>query len=379
MKIYSFRFIQIELTLAALMFLGITGWLVASPNTLVEAVDGVRGIIGPEPIAVAENTFYGVTDTIQQKTSTANTPGFWSPSALPAQSQVALSLDASPKIFSPRPIPPLDPSLAAPGEGLWTPMPNAFDPSAVPLMYKSFLHPDSSRPYAQVAIVALDATRLRLRVVAGTREPVSSVRVSRPGLIPNAHVPSLVAAFNGGFKALHGHHGMMVDGQMLLSPLLDSNTIALYRDGSIRIAPWSVISNTHPLMQSFRQTPAYFVWQGQINPDLQNEQIVSWGKSVSGKVAIWRSALGISADGRTLYYAAGESLTAQHLAEALVAAGASNVAESDVNWSFERFLMYAPNNGNFAEQVLLDKMVYEPGMYVTRPAPRDFFYVTLGK
>jgi len=381
MKIYSFKFIQIELIAVALMFLVITGWLVASLNTLPQVVDGVRGLVGPEPIALAENTFYGVTDSLQQKTSAANTPGFWSPPALsvPAQPQVAPNLHASPKLFLPRAVTPLYPALAAPGEGAWTPLPNAFDASAAPLMYKTFLHPDSIRPYAQVGIVALDATRLRLHAVAGTREPVSSMKVLYLGLIPNADLASLVAAFNGGFKALHGHHGMMVDGQMVLAPQPNSDTIALYRDGSIRIAPWSAISNTLPLMQSFRQTPAYLAMQGQVNPALQYEQFNLWGKSVSGKTAIWRSALGISADGHTLYYAAGEALTAQTLAQALVAAGASDVAELDVNSSFERFLMYAPSAGNYSEQVLLGQMIYEPGMYVARPAQRDFFYVTIRK
>ena len=171
----------------------------------------------------------------------------------------------------------------------------------------------------------------------------------------------------------------MVKGQALLPPLLNANTIALYRDGSMRIAPWSFISDTLPLMGSFRQTPAYLALDGQTNPDLQNEQFSPWGKSVNGKIAISRSALGISADGRTLYYAAGESLTTQHLAEALLAAGASNVAELDVNWSYQHLLTYAPRAGNPTEQVLLDAMVYQPGMYVTRPSARDFFYLTLVK
>ncbi len=379
MRFYTFRIIKIELALIAVALVMLTGWAVASPNGLPQVVDGVRGVVGPEPIAFAENTFYGVADTIQQKTATGNTPGFWSPPVAPAQSSNAAIPRAPQTQFAPRSIVPLVPNLVVLGEGLWVPLTNTFDPSAAPLMYKTFLHPDATRSYTQVAIVALDAARLRLHVVAGTREPAPAVRVPRPGLIPSSDVPSLVAAFNGGFKAMHGQHGMMVNGQTLLAPQPDSDTIALYRDGSVRIAPWSVISNTLPLMESFRQTPAYLAREGQINPDLQNERIVAWGKSVSGKIAIWRSALGVSADGRTLYYAAGESLTAQTLAQALVAAGASDVAELDVNWSFERFLTYAPKTGNLTEHVLLDAMVYDPGMYVARPAPRDFFYVTLGK
>lgn len=383
-RMNTIRMIKIELALLVLMIVVITTQVASSANALIPIVDAVRNVIGPEPIALAENIFYGTADTIQQHTTATNASAYWSPPALSTpvpQSIIAPSAHPpqvqAPVPFSPRAATLLQHTFPVAGEGAWLPLPNAFAPSAAPLMYKTFLHPDPTRTYAQVAIVAMDATRLRLHVVAGTREPVSAVRVPRPGLISSSDRASLVAAFNGGFKAMHGQHGMMVDGQMLLAPQPEADTIALYRDGTVRIAPWSSISDTLPLMQAFRQTPAYLAMNGQINPDLQNEQLVGWGKSVSGKVAIWRSALGIGADGRTLYYAAGESLTAQTLAQALVAAGASDVAELDVNWSFERFMTYAPYQTRLTEQVLLDAMVYEPGMYVSRPAPRDFFYVTL--
>ena len=244
-------------------------------------------------------------------------------------------------------------------------------------MYKTFLHPDPERPYARVAIVAIDATRLRLHAVAGTAEPVSPLLIPRSGLIPSSDLPLLVAAFNGGFKAMHGQFGMMVDGQTILPPKPESDTIALYRDGRVRIAPWADISDTIGSMQSYRQTPPYLVYRGQVNPSLQDEKLITWGATVSGQTVIWRSALGLSADGQTLYYAAGESLTARRLAEALAAATANDVAELDVNWGYERFLMYAPPTGNFNEQILLSRMIYQRGMYVAHPASRDFFYLTL--
>ena len=381
------RIIKIELALG-LVLLGLWGWVALPPSAVGQIVDAVRNVVGPEPIAFAEDVFYSAMDSVQQVLASHNLLGSASPAAavvipssnrgnapVPIQPNFALRPEES----APRQGTSPAPNEATAGDGIWTPIPNSFDPGAAPLMYKTLLHPDRARAYAQVAVVAMDATRLRLHVVAGTSEPESPVRVSRPGLIPTSDRSGLVATFNGGFKAIHGNHGMMVNGQMILAPKRDSDTIALYRDGTVRIAPWSIISNTLPLMQSFRQTPPYLVMKGQANPDLQKEQIFSWGKSISGKVAIWRSALGISADGRTLYYAAGEALTAQTLAQSLVAAGASDVAELDVNWSFERFLIYAPLAGKWTERVLLDAMVYQPGIYVSRPSAKDFFYVTLVK
>lgn len=269
------------------------------------------------------------------------------------------------------------PRLAAPGEGVWVPLSNAFDPSAAPLMFKTFLHPDLDRSYARVAIVAIDASRVRVHVVAGTQEPVSPVRIPRTGLIPQSDLPGLVAAFNGGFRAIHGGYAMMVGGQTLLPPKSYGDTIALYKDGSIRIAPWSVISATLPLMDSYRQTPPYLAYQGQIDSSLTNEASLLWGATVTRQTVIWRSALGLSADHQTLYYGAGESLTALRLAQAMVAAGASDVAELDVNLSYERFLTYDPPNGNFDGVALLAAMNTKPKLYTLIPATRDFFYLTL--
>ena len=396
----------IVIPLALIVTMALT-FLAIQPTAIPSLVDQTRTLVGPEPIAAAENVFYGVSDAYRKMTcGDCTTPGYWTPpvapsvgAPAPSAARIATQRTAPPSVavpalltttvaaqpptplgFQPRDLAPLYPALAAPGEGVWSPLPNPFDARrAAPLMYKTFLHPDPTRPYARVAIVAMDATRLRLHAVADTVEPVSAARVARPGLIPRADLAALVAAFNGGFKAIHGHYGMMVDGQTILPPQPNADTIAIYRDGRVRIAPWSIISDTLPSLQSFRQTPAFLAYQGQVNSALADEQLFSWGKSVSGKTVIWRSALGISADGRTLYYAAGESLTARRLAEALVAAGASDVAELDVNWSFERFLTYAPPSGNYAEQVLLDQMRYQPGMYVARPSARDFFYLTLAK
>ena len=387
MRINLFKVLEIELALVALALLATFGFLATTPTALAQIVELARGVVGPEPIAFAENAFYGIQDAYQRWTFQGRTtPGYWTPATAPSTA-LAAPLDgtarprppASGFAFQPRDVTPPYPALAAPGEGVWTPMANAFARAAPPLMYKTFLHSDPQRPYARVAIVAMDATRLRLHAVAGTNEPASSANAPRSGLIAAADLASLVAAFNGGFRAIHGHYGMMVDGQTILPPQPSADTIAIYRDGRVRIAPWSAIANTLPQMQSFRQTPAFLAYQGQVNSALAHEELFFWGKSVSGKTVIWRSALGVSADGRTLFYAAGESLTAQRLAEALVAAGASDVAELDVNLSYQRFLTYAPARSGFAEHVLLDTMVYQPGMYVSRPAARDFFYLTLVK
>ncbi len=369
------------LALVMVISLSLGGLVILQPAAIPPLVDLARAVIGPQPVAFAENLFYGAEDALQRRICNGcTTPGYWSTTdsksaSIPKSAQGIVPARSALPLPPPN-VSPLYPSLAAPGEGVWQAMPNPFDPTA-PLLYKTFLHPDPARGYARVAIVAIDLTRVRLHEAAGTVEPASSVRATRTGLVPASDLTSLVATFNGGFKAVNGHFGMMVDGQMILPPQPNADTIAIYRDGHVRIAPWSAIADTLPQMQSFRQTPPYMIWHGAVNRDLLAPATTLWGAYVDGSTVIWRSALGLSASGTRLFYAVGESLTARRLAEALVAAGASDAAELDVNRSFDHFLTYAPTNGKYGEQALMDNMIYRPGMCTMSPSSRDFFYLTL--
>nr|WP_275939089.1 phosphodiester glycosidase family protein [Polyangium spumosum] len=224
----------------------------------------------------------------------------------------------------------------------------------------------------------MDLQRVTIRLVAGTTEPVSeNVPLSaRPGLIPRAEHPDLVAAFNGGFKALHGQYGMMIEGKTFLPPRKFACTVGLYRDGSVRIGTWPALAPTEPEMAAYRQTPACLVEGGELNKKL-TEYNRNWGATVSGETVIRRSAIGVDATGRTLFYALGEAVTAQSLARAIKAAGAHAAAQLDVNYAFPRFLLFdhPPGAERSLAASLVPKIDYRETDYVKDPSPRDFFYV----
>src|SRR6185312_6070794 len=145
------------------------------------------------------------------------------------------------------------------------------------------------RSYSAVAVVAIDLDRLGLSLVAGTVEPQSASvpKAERPGLVPPEHFGDLVAAFNGGFKAEHGHYGMMLDGRTYLPPRKTSCTVALYRDGSLRVRTFSALEATVPDMVGYRQTPPCLVEQGEIHGTLQvAEDSHGWGAAIGGETII---------------------------------------------------------------------------------------------
>jgi hypothetical protein len=202
----------------------------------------------------------------------------------------------------------------------------------------------------------------------------------RPGLVAAADQADLVAVFNGGFMVHHGAWGMKVGDDVFLPPKDDGCTVALLRDGAVRIRTYPVIAASMPDVLAYRQTPPCLVEQRAVFPALLgSEKPRRWGMSETGGLDIRRSALGIAEGGRTLFYALGEWINPRQLADAMLAAGAVDAAELDVNWSYTRFLLYgspaAPGAEPAVTATLIPKLKHTPRQYVGKPADRDFFYL----
>src|SRR5262245_39538914 len=243
---------------------------------------------------------------------------------------------------------------------------------------RAFLQPDPDRPYAVAAIVAFDLRATRLHLVLGTDEPHSPVVIRRTGAIPAAdRKPGvLLAAFNGGFKARHGHFGVMVDGTTVLPPIDGFGTVAIYRDGQVRIGAWdSAITATSELL-AWRQNGPLVIENGQINPHTADTTSRDWGIILNGVTAVWRSGLGISPDGRTLYYIAGNSLTLPTLVRTLAATGASAALQLDINVGMVHFDAMQTTPAGRDAIPLFESMKAQRHDRFLGVDTRDFFYVT---
>jgi hypothetical protein len=298
--------------------------------------------------------------------------------APPAAPPPPPALEPSPP-FPPPAFPPPKPRTAKPGDGVWAPF--AAEPAGgEALLYRTTVHPDPIKPHIYVAVVAADLRRVDVRLVAGTHEPLSKTVPDdhRPGLIPAADLADLLVAHNGGFMSRHGGFGMVIGGDTFLPPREDGCVVGLYRDGAVRIRTWPELAPTAAAMLAWRQTPPCLIEQAKVHPTLLAEpKTKRWGSAEGGDVEIRRSALGIAEGGRTLLYGSGEWITPRALADAMAAAGAVDAAELDINWSYTRFLLYAhpaPSAPPEVTATLIPKTKHAAGLYVRRPADRDFFY-----
>ncbi len=290
--------------------------------------------------------------------------------------------DAAPtaRAFHPDDVGPMSPRTTP--DGIWAPLQDHAHPGLPTIAFTTKLHPDKVRGAAEVFVLAVDRRRIRLFAVAGVDEPKATAAsdeakaYSRLGRIAPEHLPALLAAFNGGFKAQHGGLGMKVDGVVLVPPKDEACTVATYENGSVRIGAWSELAPTEPQMLFFRQTPRCLYAHGTRHPDIVNEKSTRWGAAFNGDTVIRRSAIGLDGTGDTLFVAVSSATTPLTLAEAMHHAGAVDVAQLDVNWSFPKLLVYRKNaRGELDAASLFPGFVFTKDEYARRRSGRDFLYL----
>jgi hypothetical protein len=269
----------------------------------------------------------------------------------------------------------IKPFSELPGEGTW--LPYIPDGSGQVVAYKTFLSPDPDRPYAIVDVIALDLAKTQLHFALGLDEPYESAKIPRAaGKIPpqDQQLDLLLAAFNGGFMVEHGHFGAMADGLVAVHPKDNLGTLAIYRDGSLRMGEWGSDLQPSKQMVAYRQNGPLAIRDGQISTLVADPSY--WGYTISGDTVTWRSGLGLSRDGRTLYYLAGPSLSIQTLTDAMQTAGLWTAMQLDINKYWVHFVAIHPVDGQLTCEPLDENAMKVHANRFLVGFSRDFFYIT---
>lgn len=347
---------------------GEQAWL---PN-LVSRVRELPGV-GPEKIAFLENVFFLATDWV---TRLAHGGASSSPAATVTPSPPATEVPASPAAGTPPS--QKTPADSATAQPLPSPSPTAEGRRlADGVVWRGSVRPDPARPYAAVEVVEIDPGLLQLKMVPGTWEPRPTTGLVGSGVIPTEDWPALVAAFNGGFAAMHGQYGMMVDRKVYLPARDGVATVAVYEDGTIRMGTWGRDLVQTPDMVSLRQNCPPLIENGTITAE--TGKLTLWGLSVSDEVYLYRSGLGVTKDGRLLYVC-GRSLSAYTLARALQMAGAWYAMQLDVDEFHVAFITYdvQPTQAGGPPAVTGRKLLANMRGFDTfflKPFQLDFFYL----
>ncbi len=384
-----------------LAFLAVNTW----PALGAEGADLLRSLIGDKAVAGLEMKFNQMQDGLQKlkyqlRLETPAAP--WNTSQVPiptphfTETMTFTPENRTPQVIQPTPIltmfntpeptytptpyvwrlVALTPLGAAAGEGLWS----AYiqDAEGYSVAYRTFLQPDSSRPYTLVAIVAIDLTRTRLHFKLGSFESAGENTQPRTGAIPQddrvANV--LMAAFNGGFQARHGQFGAMADGVMALPPRDGLGTLMIYKSGRVILGEWGPGSAITPNVLALRQNGPLVVQQGGINPRIHNNSPQDWGYTVNDVSPTVRTGIGLSADGNTLFYFCGPSLSMEMLAKSMQSAGAWNAIQLDINNYWALFVKFQPSGSKLVPEPLLPRLMVANVDRYLWDYSRDYFYLT---
>ena len=389
--------LTIMLTILGSLLIILTVVPVVSPSAGADVADMLRAVVGPGPVAILESKSFQLQDKFNQIRSQIN--GGHSQIALSSQSQSQIEPTLAPAAQPATndqntPLPLSTQAIQNTPEGIINVISDAPligwqaygpDVNGYPAMARVLLNLDPQRSYTAVALVRIDLSKLQLHIMPGYQEPGHPLQIVKAipdlGMVPPADQNHLVAAFNGGFKRVHGHYGMMVSGITLLPPQDGLATVALYQDGRVQIGAWGTDINQTPDLVAFRQNCPPLIEAGKVNPGLYLDNRKAWGYTNNSDIT-WRTGLGITQDDRYLIYAVGNGTSVATLAEALQKAGAYMAMQLDINQYYAHFDTYQPTDGSntsqgfrFTGERLVDEMIYNPHLYLS-PYPRDFFYLT---
>ncbi len=266
-------------------------------------------------------------------------------------------------------IPPLiEPAL--PGEGVWVPS-ESWSGSDSPVEVTQF-RSDPSYPQMVAAVAWINTARASVQLYPGRLEPAVSLPQRGPMAVPASGRSRLLATFNSAFKLSDSQGGFALDGKTYAPMKSGMATIVGYAGGRVDVQAWAGGPSAGRDVLFARQNLPLIVSGGRPNPILSDG--AAWGVTLGNSVRVWRSGIGVDAQG-DLIYAAANDQTAGSLAQILIRAGAVRAMELDINSYWVTGITYGqPGAGQPSS--LLPGMTRGPERYLS-PDDRDFFAVYL--
>jgi hypothetical protein len=299
-------------------------------------------------------------------TQTNHTSGL----AAEAAKQKAAQAAAKEASILPPPIKPVFPN-PLPGEGVWKPTGPPVN-GGPPVLLTTY-RPELGSPSIVAYVAWFDHTRTQLAYYPGGSEPPSAA-VRGPTMVPQSQRSRLLATFNAGFTYTSANNGSTDNGQVN-EPLSDGNaTLVGYKDGRVAIVKWSGGPNAGPDVAWTRQSQAPIVWNGQLNPNLNDDPgSPEWGLTLGGVGTVPRTGVGVDRHGDLFFVVATEQ-TVTTLAKIFQHIGAVKAMEFDINYEWHTLITYTHGPNGLVPHLVEPQNQQTPDRYLT-PDSRDFFAV----
>jgi hypothetical protein len=259
---------------------------------------------------------------------------------------------------------------ALPGEGTWRAVAWVRGRPAVEVAY---LRPDQLHTSYLVAAMWMDPAVLSFVLHPGTVQPGGS-GWAVPPYIPSGARSRLLATFNSGFTLTDSRGGYYENGRTARPLRTGAASLVLFRDGTATVGVWGRDVTMTSQVAAVRQNLDLMVDGGQVVSDISSTVTSKWGKTIGNRYFVWRSGLGVTADGK-LVYVAGPALSTETLAGLLRRAGAVRAMELDINPDWVSGMWYSHGPGGVGAHKLNPDAVRPAGRYFSISS-RDFVAVS---
>jgi hypothetical protein len=253
--------------------------------------------------------------------------------AAPAPSPHAHPVALPPRLVSPAGTP-------LPGEGSWQVLRTV---NGRPAVLGAYLRPDAAHTSYVAAVASMDPAVVRFELHPGIADP-GPAAWGVPYSVPPGSRSNLVASFNGGFKVNQSGGGFYLNGVTKGTLTQGTASLVFYRDGRVAVGRWGSEVSMNPSVVGVRQNLRLVVDNGRVPASVDSDVESAWGPTIGGKYFVWRSGVGVTADGRVVFVY-GPALSVRTLADLLQRAGCVRAMQLDINPAWMSFMYYRPPVG----------------------------------
>ncbi|WP_280668139.1 MULTISPECIES: phosphodiester glycosidase family protein [unclassified Kitasatospora] len=228
-----------------------------------------------------------------------------------------------------------------PGEGAWRVLSSV---RGTPAIQAAELRPDATHTSYLAGVVSMDPRLVRFQLHPGTDDPGPDNWGVPPNIPPDQRA-GLLASFNGGFKVNvnEARGGFFLNGVTHGTLTSGAASLVFYKDGHATVGSWDNGVEMSPDVVGVRQNLRVIVDQAAVPDDVDSHIESGWGLTIGGAYFVWRSGVGVTADGR-LVFVYGPALSVRTLANLLQQAGCVEAMQLDINPAWMSFNYYQPGS-----------------------------------
>lgn len=230
--------------------------------------------------------------------------------------------------------------------------------------------PDAHHPQIKAYAAWINVGSTDLALYPGYKGPGPSTLSRGPMMVPSSGRPRLLATFNSGFYESDEATGFFTHHTLYFPMKRGLATLVRYADGHVDVASWTGGSRPDSSVVMARQNLTLLVSGGVPTARAANNAL--WGLTLHGAPAVWRTAVGVDANGN-LIYAAAPAQTAATLANIMVQLHCVRAMELDINPEWPIFVTYA-KAGALGPTLRVPNPNQIPGRFLY-PSTKDFFAV----